>query len=101
MNTARELTAQLVVFIAFRLLVCLGRRHYELSRRQRPTRLHCLSAFGLFGTPAKKTMKFETNNSLHCLSAFGLFGTTKVVVDQDALAKRLHCLSAFGLFGTL
>ena len=47
-----------------------------------------------------QTITTKYLGGLHCLSAFGLFGTRCwarwIVWD----AMRLHCLSAFGLFGT-
>ncbi len=89
------------------------------------TRLHCLSAFGLFGTGQISRGNRAFAIRLHCLSAFGLFGTRgrslgRIYVQLVFIAfrllvclgrspngwffvpteKRLHCLSAFGLFGT-
>ena len=41
-----------------------------------------------------------SGGSLHCLSAFGLFGTRKKPASRNCSLNGLHCLSAFGLFGT-
>ena len=137
------------VFIAFRLLVCLGpgptvcqqKAHpqsslpfgfwsvwdmteLEISLSRLHACLHCLSAFGLFGTRGHASAYAEVIMSslpfgfwsvwdctlvqprpsraragLHCLSAFGLFGT-RTSAPARMKASSLHCLSAFGLFGT-
>ena len=51
-----------LVFIAFRLLVCLGHEHCEGTHRA-VGGLHCLSAFGLFGTSSLRTQQTATPNS--------------------------------------
>ncbi len=48
-----------IVFIAFRLLVCLGPAYAEVIMRGFDSRLHCLSAFGLFGTASADTTCVE------------------------------------------
>ena len=63
------------VFIAFRLLVCLGLAGGVRVPTKAEECLHCLSAFGLFGTPARPAAARSRGTGLHCLSAFGLFGT--------------------------
>ena len=89
------------VFIAFRLLVCLGPYWHVPLRHVEFLGLHCLSAFGLFGTFSQLADTDAGLIRLHCLSAFGLFGTNLSDKNPAMFGEGLHCLSAFGLFGTI
>ena len=87
------------VFIAFRLLVCLGPAR---KPRKRAWPITSSLPFGFWSVwdGAFYEMSEPENSSLHCLSAFGLFGTCSTLAWPSSGGRGLHCLSAFGLFGT-
>ena len=64
------------VFIAFRLLVCLGR--YD-GLRVLFEYLESSLPFGFWSVwdDLQKNKRFHSGHCLHCLSAFGLFGTVE------------------------
>ena len=78
----------------------MGQRGCSLARLKPSPGLHCLSAFGLFGTGFEWEDAPAGEYCLHCLSAFGLFGTKFETNNNGQVVVSLHCLSAFGLFGT-
>ncbi len=88
------------VFIAFRLLVCLG-HGCDAANGVAMDCLHCLSAFGLFGTRWLDGLFVERASASSLPFGFWSVWDDGLFVERTSAPASLHCLSAFGLFGTM